>query len=62
MSSDKKNETKLRKTEKMWKKKMTDESENEIPDLNFLKPFEFETKTKKQKRGSGSSSDAVMQY
>ena len=47
MSSDKKNETKLRKTEKMWKKKMTDESENEIPDLNFLKPFEFETKTKK---------------
>ena len=34
-----KNETKLRKTEKTWKKKNnsdeSDFSENEIPDLNF---------------------------
>ena len=45
-----KNETKLRKTEKnMEKENNTDESdfsENEIPDLNSLKPFEFERKTK----------------
>ena len=43
-----KNETKLRKTEKTWKKNNTDESyfsENEIPDLNSSKPFEFELKT-----------------
>ena len=43
-----KNETKLRKTEKTWKKNNTNESdfsENEIPDLISLKPLEFEPKT-----------------
>ena len=44
-----KNETKLRKTEKTWKKKNnsdeSDFSENEIPDLNSLKPFKFGPKT-----------------
>ena len=49
MSSDKKNETKLRKTEKnMQKENNSDESdfsENEIPNLNSLKPLKFEPKT-----------------
>ena len=38
-----KNETKLRKTEKTWKKKIT--AMKVRPDLNSLKPSEFETKT-----------------
>ena len=47
-AAPRKNETKLRKTEKnMEKENNTDESvfsENEIPDLNSLKPLEFEPK------------------
>ena len=42
-----KNKTKLRNTEKTWKND-TDESdfsENEIPDLNSLRPYELEPKT-----------------
>ena len=46
-NNDKKG-NKTEKTEKKtWKKNSTDESdfsENEIPDLNSLKPFEFEPK------------------
>ena len=49
ISSGNKNKTKLRKTEKNAEEENnTDESdfsENEIPDLNSLKPFEFEPKT-----------------
>ena len=44
----------------MEKANNTDESdfsENEIPDLNFLKPFEFEPKTNIGYITSGSSSD-----
>ena len=55
-----KNERKLRKTEKTWKKNNTDESdlnENEIPDLNSLKPFEFEPKTNIGDINSSSSDD-----
>ena len=48
LAATRKSETKLRKTEKnMEKENNTDESdfsENEIPDLNSLKPFEFEPK------------------
>ena len=50
MSSDKKKWNKTEKDRKnMEKENNTDESdfsENEIPDLNSLKPFEFERKTK----------------
>ena len=49
MSSDKKKWNKNAKKEKPWKKKNnsdeSDFSENEIPDLNSLKPFKFEPKT-----------------
>ena len=45
MSSDKKNETKLRKTEKMSKKKMT--LVKVKMRYQIFKPFEFEPKTKK---------------
>ena len=48
IAATRKTDTKLRKTGKTWKKNNTDESdfsENEIPDLNSLKPFEFESKT-----------------
>ena len=49
MAATRKNETKLRKTEKTQKKKITPmrvtSVENEIPALNSLKPFEFEPKT-----------------
>ena len=44
----------------MEKENNSDESdfnENEIPDLNFLKPFEFEPKTNIGYITSGSSSD-----
>ena len=46
-AATRKTETKLRKTGKTWKKITdgSDFSENEIPDLNSLKPFEFESKT-----------------
>ena len=61
MSSDKKNETKLRKTEKsMEKENSTDESDfrkNEIPDLNYLKPFEFELEANIGDINSSSSDD-----
>ena len=55
MSSDKK---KWKKTEE--DRKNTDESdfsENEIPDLNSLKPFEFEPKTNIRDINSNSSDD-----
>ena len=43
-----KNETKLKKTEKTWKKENNtnekDYSENEIPDLNSLKPLNLNQK------------------
>ena len=49
MSSDKKKWNKTEKDRKnMEKENNSDESdfsENEIPDLNSLKPFEFESKT-----------------
>ena len=49
MGSDKKNWNKTEKDRKnMGKENNTDESDfsgNEIPDLNSLKPFEFEPKT-----------------
>ena len=49
MSSDKKKWNKTEKDRKnMEKEKNSDESdfsENEIPDLNSLKPFKFEAKT-----------------
>ena len=52
MSSDKKKWNKTEKDRKnMEKENNTDESdfsENEIPNLNSLKPFEFETKTNMQ--------------
>ena len=57
-----KNETKLRKTEKTWKKKITPSkklSENEIPDLNSLRPFEFEPKTNIGDVSSSSSDNEV---
>ena len=61
MSSDKKNETKPRKTEKsMEKENSTDESDfrkNEIPDLNYLKPFEFELEANIGDINSSSSDD-----
>ena len=52
----------MRTTEKTWKKKEnnSDESgyfENEIPDLNSLKPFEFEPKTNIGDINSSSSDD-----
>ena len=52
LAATRKSETKLRKTEKnMEKENNTDESdfsENEISDLNSLKPFEFEPKTNRR--------------
>ena len=49
MSSDKKKWNKTEKDRKNMKKENNidenDFSENEIPDLNSLKPFEFERKT-----------------
>ena len=51
---------KLRKTEKTWKKNNSDESEfseNEIPDLNSLKHFEFEPKTNIRDINSSSSDE-----
>ena len=50
-----KNETKLRKTEKTWKKKIT--AMKVRPDLNSLKPSEFETKTNIGDINSSSSDD-----
>ena len=54
-----KNETKLRKTVKTWKKKITAMKVrlqwNEIPDLNSLKPFEFDPKTNTGDINSSSS-------
>ena len=50
----------MRKTEKTWKKNNSDESEfseNEIPDLNSLKPFEFEPKTNIRDINSSSSDE-----
>ena len=59
-AATKKNETKLRKTGKTEKENNTEESdfsENEIPGLNSLKPFEFEPKTNIGDINSGSSDD-----
>ena len=60
----KRNETKLGKTEKnMEKGNNTDEnyfSENEIPDLNSLKPFEFEPKTNIDTNSSQKQSSEVF--
>ena len=50
-----KNETKLRKTEKTWKKKIT--AMKVRPDLNSLKPSEFEPKTNIGDINSSSSDD-----
>ena len=61
MAATRKNETKLRKTEKTQKKKITPmrvtSVENEIPALNSLKPFEFEPKTNIGYINSSSSDD-----
>ena len=50
----------MRKTEKTWKKNNSDQSEfseNEIPDLNPLKHFEFEPKTNIRDINSSSSDE-----
>ena len=56
-----KNETKLRKTEKAWKKKIKAMKVrlkwNEITDVKSLKPFEFEPKTNIGDINSSSSDD-----
>ena len=61
ISSNKKKWNKTEKAEKTWKKKNnTNESsfsENEITDLNSLKPFEFEPKTNMGYINSISSDD-----
>ena len=61
MSSDKKKGNKTETDRKtMEKENNTDESdfsENEIPDLNSLKPFEFEPKTNIGDINSSSSDD-----
>ena len=61
MSSDKKKWNKTEKDRKnMEKENNSDESdfsENEIPDLNSLKPFEFEPKTNIGDINSSSSDD-----
>ena len=61
MSSDKKKWNKTEKDRKnMEKENNSDESdfsENEIPDLNSLKPFEFEPKTNIGNINSSSSDD-----
>ena len=61
MSSDNKKWNKTKKDRKnMEKENNTDESdfsENEIPDLNSLKPFEFEPKTNIRDINSSSSDD-----
>ena len=61
MSSDKKKWNKTEKDRKnMEKENNTDESdfsENEIPNLNSLKPFEFEPKTNIGDFNSSSSDD-----
>ena len=64
IAATRKSEIKLRKTEKnMEKENNTDErdfSENEIPDLNSLKPFEFEPKTNVGGINSSSSDERVL--
>ena len=47
LAATRKSETKLRQTEENMEKENNNDdfSENEIPDLNSLKPFEFEPKT-----------------
>ena len=61
MSCDNKKWNKTKKDRKnMEKENNTDESdfsENEIPDLNSLKPFEFEPKTNIRDINSSSSDD-----
>ena len=60
MSNNKKNEAKLRNTEKTWKESNNDESdfsENEIPDLNSLKSFQFEPITNIGDINSSSSDE-----
>ena len=61
IAATRKNEAKMRKTEKKHGKKSnsdeSDFSENEIPDLNSLKPFEFEPKTNIGDINSSSSDD-----
>ena len=61
INATRKNETELRKTEKRGKRKWQqwkwDFSENEIPDLNSLKPFEFEPKTNIRDINHSSSDD-----
>ena len=56
-----KNETKLRMTEKNMEKESntieSDFGENEIPDLNSLKPFEFEPKRNIGDINSSNSDD-----
>ena len=61
MSSDKKKRNKTEKDKKNVEKENnsdeSDFSENEIPDLNSLKPFEFEPKTNIRDINSSSSDD-----
>ena len=61
MSSDKKKWTKTEKHRKNKEKENnsdeSDFSENEIPDLNSLKPFEFELKANIGDINSSSSDD-----
>ena len=60
LAAIRKNETKLRKTEKNMEKvekentNESDFSENEMLDLNSLKPFEFESKTNRVINSSSS--------
>ena len=61
LAATRKSETKLRKIEKnLEKENNTDESdfsENEIPDLNSLKPFESEPKSNIRDINSSNSDD-----
>ena len=60
MSSDKKKWNKTEKDRRNMEKENSDESdfrENEIPDLNSLKPFEFERKTNISDINISSSDD-----
>ena len=68
LAATRKSETKLRKAEEnMEKENNTDESdfsENELPDLNSLKPFELEPKTNIGDINSSSIDDKeeVIEY
>ena len=66
MSSDKKNEIKLRKTEKTLKKESnsneSDFSGNQIPELNSLNSFGFDSKTNIGDISSGKKQPAEALY